>query len=461
MDWPEADSSPSALASCSQAEGLDVEMGDAQQLAGAQEVQSSEVLGAAVAVLSKLEHAAKRLRKDDDNSGHRDENSDGESATVSLEKTRECILSDLGSMRQLLDGVQRLFQTTESSAASLVADLSTVSDERDLLLRKNEEMRLQLSALGIESGGDLEALINHLQEQLGRGESERRRMKVELDELRAWKSVDGKSNDEVKLQAVKLETTLARLKESLLAVKADKKRLKAEKSDLLQQMKQLYAALQEKEADVKDFVTTYEARMREFEESVHELQAEKEESEREKWEILRRARDSAERSVSLRTQLDIKETALQAAEGEVVRLRRQLSDVGIRSSPSAKSLPNGFASSTPNKQINHDAVTPTHGSAPSDTEVDGLPPYSESWRGKSASISGGSADLSLQCPPNLRQYGRPRHRSSEPDLTCGFSENRELRKSKRRGFGSLSKMFTRSGRLSGKRFDELSDGTYG
>ena len=422
-----------------------------EQLALAQEAQSADGVMAALAALKRLEDIAGRLEAKKETATEED---NGVQDAQSLD-TRESLLAEVEVLRQHLNDVRTLVQTTEVSAANLAGDFAALSEERDVLQRRNEEMRIQLSTLGIEGGGDLEALITHLQDQVTRGESDRRRMRLELEELRAWKGIEGKSEDEVKLQAVKAETTLARLKESFVAVKADKKRLKAEKTDLLQQMKQLYAALQEKEADVKDFVSTYEARMQEFEESVHQLQAEKEESEREKWEILRRARDSAERSVSLRTQLDIKETALQAAEDELARLRRQVDD-GVRSTPVGKPLPNGSAT-TPVK-LHRDATTPTHLQG-SSSDAEGMPPYSDGWRGKSASISVTGGDhLS---PHGLRPYGRVNHRSSEPDLSgCGFVDSKELRKSKRRKFGSLSKVFTRPGRLSGKHFDELSDGKW-
>ena len=47
---------------------------------------------------------------------------------------------------------------------------------------------------------------------------------------------------------------------------------------------------------------------------------EKEESEREKWEIIKRARESAERAVVLRTQLDAREQTIRELQDEVAKV---------------------------------------------------------------------------------------------------------------------------------------------
>ena len=51
-----------------------------------------------------------------------------------------------------------------------------------------------------------------------------------------------------------------------------------------------------------------------------QLALEKEESEREKWEIIKRARESAERAVVLRTQLDAREQTIRELQDEVAKV---------------------------------------------------------------------------------------------------------------------------------------------
>ena len=103
-------------------------------------------------------------------------------------------------------------------------------------------------------------------------------------------------------------------------MKADRKRLKSEKVDLLNQMKQLYCTLEAKEDEMRDFIRNYEQRMTESEASLKKMVAEKEEVEKDRWEILKRAREAAERSVALREQLDKKEKENESLEEELEKV---------------------------------------------------------------------------------------------------------------------------------------------
>ena len=103
-------------------------------------------------------------------------------------------------------------------------------------------------------------------------------------------------------------------------MKADRKRLKSEKVDLLNQMKQLYCTLEAKEEEMRDFIRNYEQRMTESERSLKKIVAEKEEVEKDRWEILKRAREAAERSVALREQLDKKEKENELMEEEMEKV---------------------------------------------------------------------------------------------------------------------------------------------
>ncbi|XP_022085514.1 kazrin-like [Acanthaster planci] len=148
----------------------------------------------------------------------------------------------------------------------------------------------------------------------------------QLDDLRALdhSHVEIPSAGELKIQLTQTEHDLARAKEALTAMKSDRKRLKGEKVDLLNQMKQLYCTLEAKEEEMRDFIRNYEQRVSESDESLRKVIAEKEEVEKDRWEILKRAREAAERSVSLREQLDRREKENEAMEQEIDKLKEQL-----------------------------------------------------------------------------------------------------------------------------------------
>ncbi|XP_078615463.1 kazrin-like isoform X4 [Branchiostoma floridae x Branchiostoma japonicum] len=190
--------------------------------------------------------------------------------------------------------------------------------------------------------------VSNLREAKLRLEEDNRSLLKELEELRSQKTIESQSGpavSELKVQLTQTEHELARAKEALAAMKADRKRLKAEKVDLLNQMKQLYGTLEDKEDELREFIRNYEMRMRqnsplpshstlpiirrpesvvESDESIKQLILEKEGSEKEKWEILKKARDSAERSVFLRQQLDQKEGLIKKLETELSQTRLQL-----------------------------------------------------------------------------------------------------------------------------------------
>ena len=71
----------------------------------------------------------------------------------------------------------------------------------------------------------------------------------------------------------------------------------------------------------------WQRELRERDEQLKKMSRENHRLEREKWELLRRARDAAERSLSLRTQLDMKEGALRTAQSELERQRNELLSV--------------------------------------------------------------------------------------------------------------------------------------
>ncbi|XP_076451782.1 kazrin-like isoform X2 [Babylonia areolata] len=171
------------------------------------------------------------------------------------------------------------------------------------------------------------------------------------------------SYGELKLELIQSRQELNRAKEALQAMKGDRKRLKTEKVELLHQMKQLYVTLEDKESELRDFIRNYEQRVQESDESIKQLAVEKEECEREKWEIIKKARESAERTVVLRTQLDARDTTIKELQEEVAKLKEQLSERGYLDD----SRESDNATPTPAAQDNGHVDPPSSSSTPSTT----------------------------------------------------------------------------------------------
>lgn len=104
-------------------------------------------------------------------------------------------------------------------------------------------------------------------------------------------------------------------------------RLEGVSESVLLLVKELQIKLREREEDVARLMRQKEREATERDERIKKLLKETKKVEREKWELLKRARDSAERSLHLRTQLDTKEGALRSAQGELDRTRDELVSV--------------------------------------------------------------------------------------------------------------------------------------
>ena len=92
-------------------------------------------------------------------------------------------------------------------------------------------------------------------------------------------------------------------------------------------VKELQIKLREKEEDLARLERQKQRELKEKDEVVKKLTREAKKMEREKWELLKRARDAAERSLYLRTQLDTKEGSLHSVQGELDRTRDELMSV--------------------------------------------------------------------------------------------------------------------------------------
>ncbi|XP_071494307.1 kazrin-like [Diadema antillarum] len=259
---------------------------------------------------------------------------------------RDSLKSNLALMRRLLVDAQakfhRMMDDNKKLAAKIDTSLQNANQEVDALREELADTNKRLSQMSTDSAPatpDNDQDNKEWQKQQDQHELQKLRDKcarLEMENKSLLKQVDdahilGRSPEEevpsaneLKIQLTQTEHELARAKEALNAMKADRKRLKSEKVDLLNQMKQLYCTLEAKEEEMRDFIRKYEQRMTESEASLKKMVAEKEEVEKDRWEILKRAREAAERSVALREQLDKKEKENELLEEEKEKVRRQL-----------------------------------------------------------------------------------------------------------------------------------------
>lgn len=99
------------------------------------------------------------------------------------------------------------------------------------------------------------------------------------------------------------------------------------KASLQLVVKDLQAQLREKSEAFDEMQQQNEKIVYEKDEEIKRLVKESHKMEREKWELLKRARDAAERALHLRTQLDTKDTTLRSFQSELEHKRAELTSV--------------------------------------------------------------------------------------------------------------------------------------
>ncbi|KRG04723.1 kazrin isoform X2 [Drosophila mojavensis] len=132
---------------------------------------------------------------------------------------------------------------------------------------------------------------------------------------------DGHSVTASQERVERLETELRSVKNQLLTMRLERKKLRTDKSDLLGQVKQLCASLQEKEQELRDFIRNYQERVRETESTNAKISGDRD---RERFQLLKQARDEAERSLALAQQLSARDLQLQRLQEQLQEARRQL-----------------------------------------------------------------------------------------------------------------------------------------
>ncbi|KAL3187083.1 hypothetical protein MRX96_026011 [Rhipicephalus microplus] len=233
--------------------------------------------------------------------------------------------------------------------------------------------------------------------------------------------------------------------------KQDRKRLKAEKFDLLNQMKELYGTLEDKEKELRDFIRNYEQRMHDSDHSLKQLAQEREECDRERWNLLKHARDEAERSVALRAQLGIKEAQVKQLQEQLQQVQEKLTYLSdVESLQGIAGSSNGFQQSTMSRRS---CRSPALGSEPPMVTLgyDSSPSHHAASSGGSGVIDSPKKSpvsaASASALPGLSRSAEEIYQSSgssDASAPRGAPGKPKKRRDGRSPWGSISRVFLRA-----------------
>ncbi|XP_050042597.1 kazrin isoform X1 [Dermacentor andersoni] len=293
----------------------------------------------------------------------------------------------------------------------------------------------------------LEERLQRLQEDKRQLAQHNLNLQKELDELRAAQAKQ-------KLCALeehdRMQAELSSARDALSALKQDRKRLKAEKFDLLNQMKQLYGTLEDKEKELRDFIRNYEQRMHDSDHSLKQLAQEREECDRERWNLLKHARDEAERSVALRAQLGIKEAHIKQLQEQLQQVQEKLTYLSdVESLQGVAGSSNGFQQGALSRRS---CRSPAVGSEPPVVTLG----YDSSPSHHAASSGSGAMDSPKKSPvsaasasalPGLSRSAEEIYQSSgssDASTPRGAPGKPKKRRDGRSPWGSISRVFLRA-----------------
>ncbi|XP_071945553.1 kazrin-like isoform X1 [Antedon mediterranea] len=333
--------------------------------------------------------------------------------SISHPPERDSLKSNLALMRRLLVDAQSKFRKVMEENKRLTSridnSLQSANQEVNALKSELAERDRRLTEIG-EHGNiqdnkewqrqqeenEHQKELQKLRDRNSKLEAENKNLLRQLDDLRVLSSYQSEipQASELQIQLTRTEHDLARAKEALTAMKADRKRLKGEKVDLLKQMKQLYRTLEANEGSLRNYIHKFEEQMDEKDGELHRMQDEKEEIEKDKWEVLRRAKEAAERSIVLRDSNEEKDRQIATLLHTLDQLRRELSEVTHQ--PVDIKYPIHITTSTPyDTPIDTPMSTPGRSSQEGDTDNDtasliqsenSTPPMSRSQRSQTQSM---------------------------------------------------------------------------
>ena len=151
-----------------------------------------------------------------------------------------------------------------------------------------------------------------LQAKIAEQQEEIRLMKKEREQaLEVAQNYAACTHEDVCLRVAQSELELAKLRETMKKERKQFKELKNQKETLLDQLRELYSKLNDKDKELNTIAGNYQQLIKDGEEKIKELALENRKLERERWDLMKMARDTSERSVAMRSQFEEKLQSLQ------------------------------------------------------------------------------------------------------------------------------------------------------
>ena len=151
----------------------------------------------------------------------------------------------------------------------------------------------------------LQAKIAELQEEI------RQMKKGHEQALEVAKNYESCTHEDVCLRVAQTELELFKLRESMKKERKQFREVKNQKETLLDQLRELYSKLNDKDKELNTIAGNYQQLIKDGEEKIKELALENRKLERERWDLMKMARDTSERSVTMRSQFEEKIQSLQ------------------------------------------------------------------------------------------------------------------------------------------------------
>lgn len=226
-------------------------------------------------------------------------------------------------------------QTVGSPAQEPSELVKTLLEERASIRKQLEEVGVQISKAS--QSNDSSAEVITLQAKIAELQEEIRQMKKEREQaLEVAKNYESCAHEDVCLRVAQTELELSKVRESMKKERKQFRELKNQKETLLDQLRELYSKLNDKDKELNTIAGNYQQLIKDGEEKIKELALENRKLERERWDLMKMARDTSERSVTMRSQFEEKLQSLQ------VELDKVKGDTEKEHLGMAESMPGGL-----------------------------------------------------------------------------------------------------------------------
>lgn len=198
---------------------------------------------------------------------------------IAFQEFGDELISCLGVMRRLMEDAEnenkKLKQEKFLISTKIGTALGAVNRDVEQLRAELQKQDRRLGALHIK--GEMKDISNERNSddyELRRVLAEKAEIQAKYDALNVcFQELLVKSENVERLneQVRSYKDDIARAHETINCINNERRRLKSEKHDLLGQLREAYCIIEDKESELRDFITSYEARMRESERQFEDI----------------------------------------------------------------------------------------------------------------------------------------------------------------------------------------------